>query len=305
MDKFNAMNLDNTIKQEVRDFYDQVGWQEVSEGIYQNARYEDLRPVSREYIHRCHMRVTKHLKSKGNLLLDAGSGPIQYPEYLTYSENYNYRVCADISIQALIEARKRIGNHGLFVVSDIAALPFKSSVFDGVVSLHTIHHLHVNEHSKAYNELYRVVKDNCKLVVVNGWQKPFLGEILKQIRVFTLRIQGFVRHRLLRRPPDWENPNPIEATPRECVVKSTFVQKNQPKWLLNEIGSQLPTEIFVWRSISVKDMRVFIHPGWGGRGILRALFWLEECFPRWFGENGYYPLVVIIKQINWSSDELE
>ena len=42
-------------------FYDQVGWQQVSEGQYQNARYEDLRPVSREYIHRCHLRVNRHL----------------------------------------------------------------------------------------------------------------------------------------------------------------------------------------------------------------------------------------------------
>jgi hypothetical protein len=33
------------IKRRVREFYDQVGWQEVGEGIYQNARYEDLRPV--------------------------------------------------------------------------------------------------------------------------------------------------------------------------------------------------------------------------------------------------------------------
>ena len=53
---------DDNIKQQVREFYDQVGWQEVSEGLYQNARYEDLRPVSREYIHQCHLRVNRHLQ---------------------------------------------------------------------------------------------------------------------------------------------------------------------------------------------------------------------------------------------------
>ena len=51
------------VKQQVRQFYDQVGWQEVSEGTYQNAHYEDLRPVAREYIHRCHLRVKRHLKA--------------------------------------------------------------------------------------------------------------------------------------------------------------------------------------------------------------------------------------------------
>jgi len=89
---------DENIKQNVREFYDQVGWQQVSEGVYQNARYEDLRPVSREYIHQCHLRVNRYLQSDGKYLLDAGSGPIQYPEYLTYSDGYQYRVCADISI---------------------------------------------------------------------------------------------------------------------------------------------------------------------------------------------------------------
>jgi len=289
------MNTDRQIKQEVREFYDQVGWQEVSDGFYQNARYEDLRTVSKEYIHRCHMRVVKHLKSNGHLLLDAGSGPIQYPEYLSYSREYDFRVCADISIQALLEARKRIGDHGLFVVSDVAALPFASNVFDGVVSLHTIHHLHIDEHAKAYQELFRVVKAGCKVVVVNGWHKPPLGELLKKLRKFTLRVQGFLTYRLLKRQSQRESINPIAALQNEDEVKSTFVQKNRPEWFKNKIGSQLPVEILVWRSISVKDMRTFIHPGWGGRGILRLLFWLEECFPHWFGEKGHYPLVVIRK----------
>src|SRR5574341_1011961 len=74
------------IKQQVKAFYDQVGWQEVGEGVYQNARYEDLRPVARDYIHRCHLRLLRHLKPAGRYLLDAGCGPIQYPEYLEYSQ---------------------------------------------------------------------------------------------------------------------------------------------------------------------------------------------------------------------------
>jgi ubiquinone/menaquinone biosynthesis C-methylase UbiE len=287
--------METKIKQEVREFYNQIGWQEVSEGVYQNARYEDLRPVSREYIHRCHMRVAKYLKPTGHLLLDAGSGPIQYPEYLTYSEGYDFRVCADISIQALFEARKRIGDHGLFVVSDIAALPFDSRVFDGAVSLHTIHHLPIYEHFEAYNELYRVIKDDSKGVVVNGWHQPLMGEILKKLRKIILRIQGFVLHRVLGRPPRQGVVNAIGPLPVKSSVKGTFVQKNHPGWFKQEIGSQMPLEILVWRSISVKDMRAFIHPGWGGRVILRTLFWLEERFPHWFGENGYYPLIVINK----------
>src|SRR5512133_2084353 len=132
--------MENT-KQQVREFYDQIGWSQAGDGLYQNARYEDLRPVSREYIHRCHLRVNNHLQASGDLLLDAGSGPVQYPEYLTYSQNYKFRVCLDISILALKEARNRLGEHGLFVVADVANLPFKPESFDGLVSLHTLQHL--------------------------------------------------------------------------------------------------------------------------------------------------------------------
>ena len=69
------------VKQRVRQFYDRVGWQTVADGTYQNARYEDLRPVAQEYIHRCHLRVKRFLKPSGKYLLDAGSGPVQYAEY--------------------------------------------------------------------------------------------------------------------------------------------------------------------------------------------------------------------------------
>ncbi|MCJ7702665.1 MAG: class I SAM-dependent methyltransferase [Anaerolineales bacterium] len=283
------------IKLQVREFYNQVGWHQVSDGIYQNARYEDLRPVAREYIHRCHMRVCQHLAAEGRYLLDAGSGPIQYPEYLEYSKGYEYRVCADISILALKEARKRIGDHGLYVVADIANLPFASGVFEGVVSLHTVHHLPLGEHIRAYNELFRLVKTGRTAVVVNGWHKPPLGETLRKLRKFTLRVQGFISHRLLRRKPQREMINPIGSKQKGDAVKSTFVEKNSPAWFKNKIGSQLPLEIRVWRSVSVKDMRTFVHEGWGGRGILRSLYWLEDRFPGWFGRNGQYPLVVIYK----------
>jgi len=286
---------DETIKQSVREFYDQVGWQEVSEGVYQNARYEDLRPVSQEYLHKCHLRVNRHLSPQGKYLLDAGSGPIQYPEYLTYSEGYQYRVCADISIQALTEARKRVGEHGLMVVADIANLPFAPEVFDGVVSLHTIHHLPLAEHPKAYHELFRVTKSECTAVVVNGWHKPPLGVFLDRLRKFTLRVRGFINRRILRRKVQVSEGNLAQDAQTDEDAKSTFVEKNTATWLKSNVGTQMLLEIRVWRSVSVKVLRTFIHPKWGGRGILRFLFWLEDRFPHWFGENGQYPLVIIRK----------
>ena len=275
------MRVDNT-KQQVREFYDQIGWSQAGDGLYQNARYEDLRPVSRDYIYQCHMRVKRHLAPKGDILLDAGSGPVQWPEYLTYSENYRYRLCADISITALKEARTRLGDKGLFVVADIADLPFKPDVFDGIVSMHTIHHLPLNEHKRAYLELHRVLRIGKCAVIVNGWHNPLLMRIAEPFIGLARRLSG----RSAKKKKDWTS---------EEDQAGTFVEKMTPRWLKNELNGTLRFEIFPWRSLSPRFMRWFVRPQFGGKAYLRLVYWLEERFPRFFGENGQYPLIVIKK----------
>ncbi len=288
------------VKKEVRQFYDQVGWSLVGDDLYQNARYEDLRPVSSDYIHRCHQRVKRHLAPVGRYLLDAGSGPIQYPEYLEYSNGYQYRVCADISITALKEARKRIGDHGLFVVSDIANLPFKSEVFDGIVSLHTIHHLPEDEHEQAYAGIHRTLAAGKTAVVVNGWpSSQFMARFEPLIRLSN-RIRSLARRLNFRREasnqPRADQPKKKRARPSEdAQPKGTFTNRHDVAWIKNVIGARMPVEILVWRSASVRFMRAVIFPWLGGRLWLRLLYRLEERNPHYYGENGQYPLIVIRK----------
>lgn len=273
--------MENT-KQQVREFYDQIGWSQVGEGLYQNARYEDLRPVSREYIHKCHMRVKRHLAPTGGILLDAGSGPVQWPEYLSYSEGYRYRLCADISITALREARGRLGESGLFVVADVANLPFAPEAFDGVVSMHTIHHLPLGEHRSAYLELNRVLKDGRSAVVVNGWHNPLLMRAAEPF----IGLARFFSGRTAKKKKDWR---------READEAGTHVEKMTPRWLKRELKGALKFEVLPWRSLSPRFMRWFIRPQLGGRTLLRLVYWLEERFPQFFGEHGQYPLIVIRK----------
>ncbi len=282
------------IKQQVRDFYNQVGWKEVGEGVYQNARYEDLRPVSREYIHRCHLRVLRHLKPAGRFLLDAGSGPIQYPEYLEYSRSYRRRVCADISLLALQEARKRIGAHGLFVVADIANLPFKPGSFDGIVSLHTIHHLPLEEHTRAYTELYRTLAPGSTAVVVNGWDTSILDTVQKVLVRGAERLYGWKLRRAGMTAPARPVIEACQAA-GSLAPKGTFVRKHNASWLKKNVGVQIPLRIWVWRSVDVHFLRTCVHESWRGRELLRLLFWLEDRFPHFLGENGQYPLIVLRK----------
>ncbi len=272
------------IKQEVREFYDAVGWSQVGEGLYQNARYEDLRPVAREYIHNCHLRVLRHLPARGQYLLDAGCGPIQYPEYLEYSKGYQKRVCADISITALKEARARIGDHGLFVVADIAHLPFKAEAFDGLVTLHTIHHLPPQDHVPAYLGLHRVLAAGGRGVVVNGWGQPLLGRILEA----PIRVRKWLRARKRQQQG--------EDLPRRLAENTgTHIEKYNAGWLLRKLRPHMDVEIRVWRSVSVAVLRLYIHAHLGGRALLKGLYWLEERLPALLGRIGQYPLLVIKK----------
>lgn len=270
------------IKRQVREFYDRVGWKEISDGLYQNARYEDLRPVSQEYIHRCHLRVGRHLSPSGHLFLDAGSGPIQYPEYIEYSKGYEKRICADISINALRSARERIGGTGAFVVSDVSRLPFCSNAFDAVVSLHTVHHLPSDQHLQAYRELHRVLSPNHSAVIVNGWDHSNLN-------LFFHRIKAWLKGRKGVGPVNGTMPEEIE------LGKGTFVNKQDARGLKRVLRGKMSFQILVWRSADTNVLRFFIREEWFGRFWLRVLYRLEEIFPRFFGEKGLYPLVVISK----------
>lgn len=279
---------ENSTKRDVRHFYDQIGWQKVSEGTYQNAQYEDLRVVSQIYVHKCHLRVNRHLKAIGKFLLDAGSGPIQYPEYLTYSEGYQYRVCLDISVVALVEARNRIGSkHGMFVVADVAQLPFKDDVFDGIVSLHTLHHLTAEEYVPAYYDLKRVLVGGSIAVIVNGWSNSGF------VRFF--RKPMLLMERIMSKKEEQGQTKGKKSNRTTEKPQGTHVHKLDAAGLRTQLGVDFPINIHVWRSVSVRFLRAMIHPLLLGRFWLWILYGLEELFPGFFGERGQYPLITFSK----------
>jgi hypothetical protein len=88
---------------------------------------------------------------------------------------------------------------------------------------------------------------------------------------------------------------PMDAEPDSNTPQGTFIRKDNAAWLKSQVGSQIPIEIWVWRSAGVRFLRTFFHDGKGGRLWLRVLYWLEERFPHFFGEKGQYPLIVMKK----------
>lgn len=282
-------------KQKVRKFYDAIGWSMEDSGYYQNARYEDLRPVSAEYIHNCHMRITPYFEKGGRYIMDVGCGPIQYPEYLTYSEHFERRVCADISITALREARKRIGSKGFFVVCDAANLPFKAESMDAMVSLHTFHHLDLEDQKKAWQETWRVLKPGTTAVVVNGWTESRMMQKWQGRVEAAEKVGHFVAK--LRGKEAWK----VEKTAKTQSKQDTgtFVKKMDADWIRKELsdlgGGNVRFDIRCWRSVSVRWLRALIHPPYG-KAALRRLFAKEEKNSNYYGEYGQYPMIIMNKQ---------
>jgi ubiquinone/menaquinone biosynthesis C-methylase UbiE/uncharacterized protein YbaR (Trm112 family) len=265
------------IKHEVQQFYDQLGWKKEEEVFSDAAIFEDLREVARQYRHDCHMRVAKYLPSSGDYLLDVASGPVQYDEYLKYSEQYRYRVCVDLSFLALVEARRRLGDKGIYVLGDVTNLPFSDDSFDGVVSLHTIYHVPALQQEKSFNEIYRVLAPGGDAVVVYSWGRH---SMLMLATVLPILAWRHLRRRFRHLRPGSR--------------KELYAHQHGYRWFANRRWP-FSHKLRSWRSVGVDFTKLYIHDWLFGRRILAAIFRLEDRWPRLFGIIGQYPMVVIEK----------
>jgi SAM-dependent methyltransferase len=275
--------------QRVRKFYDEIGWKKSGQLEFQNAQFEDLRPVSSQYIHLCHLRVNRFLNQSGQYFLDIGSGPVQYPEYLTYSAGYQFRVCLDISLRALEQAREKLKGHGLYVLADAAHLPFTSNIFEGAVSLHTFHHLDMDNHLEAYREVNRLLKKGGCAVAVNGWKASPLMKRFDHLMALAERF-------LQKKDLPHQDKSIVKSANSVQKPARTFVEEFNAPLLKSWLAGQVPLQVRVWRSVNVRFLRALIHPWLGGRYWLKLIYWLEERFPYYLGENGAYPMVIVEKK---------
>jgi SAM-dependent methyltransferase len=252
---------------EVRDFYENEGWQAADAGdVYADAQlWEDLRPCAADYVSACRRKVLEFLPSSGERILDAGSGPIQYPEYLEYSRGFAKRVCVDLSERALAEARAKLGDRGEYVRASLLELPFPAGCFDAAVSLHTIYHIDRERQESAVRELIRVLKPGASAVVVYA-NPDRLAARLK-------RLAGRSRS-----PESW----PIY-----------FFAHSLSWW--KRFSGEATVEIVPWRSLNANESRRLVPDNALGSGILRAVLAFERTAPGWATWAGCYPMIVLTK----------
>jgi len=270
-------------KQNVQEFYDRIGWSRGENNAFIDAdKYEDLRPVASEYVSRCRLRINRHLSHGGEYLLDVASGPIQFPEYLTYSEKFHFRICVDLSFTALVEARKKLGDRGIYLLADITNLPLRTGSVDAAISLHTIYHVPEREQPLAFCELHRVIKPDSTAVVIYSWGAR---SILMNTLLFPLVLLRAAR-RVGRR---------AFAVMGRASASKLYAHMHSPEWF-ERYAWGFELELLGWRLLSHHCSKVYAHRFLLGRRLLKAALWCEDRFPRFAGRVGQYPLVVIRKR---------
>lgn len=175
----------SAIKRGVRRWYDEFGWKRDATGNYNDtALFSQLgRTPYGFYEAASHLSILDRFL-EGGVLLDAASGAIPNPEYLSYSWFYKYRVCVDFSLLALQEAQSKLGETGLFVLADVGQLPFLDGVFDGVISAYTVQHIPASAQQRTVSELLRVLKPGRRLCIITSivTRSSMRGKFIRLLR---------------------------------------------------------------------------------------------------------------------------
>lgn len=272
-----GISMTNKAEAIVSSFYDGIGWK-ITNGVTEDAnRWEDLREVARDYVSKCRLRVLRHIPSYGDYILDMASGPIQYPEYLKFSENFNKRYCVDLSALALLEAQTKMGNHGVFLEGSFLDINLQENLFDCSISLHTIYHFDEDLQEKAVRKSLYLTKAGQPVIIV--YSNPFTlaslsVKVIKQFKKF------------------WSGKSPHLV--KQYDSELYFYCHSNDWWdRFNDIAI---VKIYPWRSFAANFTKLLIPNNWIGKKMFDMIFFLEERFPLIAVKYFQYPMIVLIKR---------
>lgn len=275
----------NKAEEKVSKFYNNVGWETDAEITEDAKRFEDLRQSAEEYTSKCRLRVLRHIPETGENILDMASGPIQYKEYLEYSRNFKKRYCVDLSSQALQDAKKKIGDHGIFLKGSFFDIPLKENFFDCSISLHTIYHIDKDKQEEAVRKLINVTKPGQPIIIV--YSNP--SKVFKWGgRLITL---PFI---LLRKANELLNKMNQKKLKKEDL--DLYFYTHPIKWWnrFNDVASNI--KIMPWKSLTSDIQKSLIPNNKVGKKIFDMIFNLEERFPSFFVKYFCYSMIIITKR---------
>ncbi len=274
-------------KKRVFDYYNEVNYKiKNSFKIYDDShKWVDFREVSSKYMRASFKRASKFYPQTGKYFLDIASGPIGLEEYMTLCDGYEYRVCVDISINALIQAKinmEKAGKKGIYICGDITNIPIQDNSVDTVISQHTLYHIPRNDQKIAVNEMYRVARENSKIVIIYSW---FYHSWFMNLSLNIIQLYRILRH--------------FAGKMYVCLFPSKprlYFYAHSPAWFKKSFKFSNDIEFFCWRSTNKYFMNLYIHKWLFGERILNWLINLEEKRSKFMSTFGEYSAIVITKK---------
>jgi ubiquinone/menaquinone biosynthesis C-methylase UbiE len=274
-------------KQRVFDYYNEVDYKvKDSLKIYaDSSKWVDFREVSSKYVKNSFTKASRLYPKQGEYLLDIASGPIGLQEYVSLSEGYTYRICVDISINALIQAKiniEKAGKKGIYICGDITNIPIQDNSVDTVLSQHTLYHIPKNDQKTAVEEMYRVAKPEAKIVIIYCWfyHSWFMNLSLNIVQIYRI-LRHFAGKTYVRF---------VKSKPR------LYFYPHSPKWFRKTFSFGKDIEYFCWRSTNKYFLNLYIHKWLFGKKILDKLSQIEDKRSKFMSKFGEYPAIVITKQ---------
>ena len=283
-------------KRIVKNFYEGFGWEQTDAGIYKDtAAFVDVRPVMEPYHKRSMRRLARHFRKGGRLFLDAGCGALASEDYVSVGSGHEQRVCVDISLKALREARKTLGDGAWAVAADISALPFPDNTFDGVLCAHVLYHLPPEEQLPTMGELYRVLNQNGTGVLVFTWASCLFTRAAVRFnpRIILPRIPGLrCLWRALLKPKAGHVAPDAPALPPQPAL---YFQPQPYSWYRDSVAPTVPVSLSCWQAVSLPFSQAFVLDRFTGTFILLLVSWIERLFPALLGRIGAYPVFLLRK----------
>jgi len=274
--------MNDNAEESISNFYNTVGWETEGEITEDAKRWEDLRAHAKEYVSKCRLRVLRHIPDNGLNILDMASGPIQYKEYLEYSNNFEKRYCVDLSSKALESAKRKIGDRGVFLHGSFFDLDMEENFFDCAISLHTIYHMDKDKQEEAVRKLVYVTKPGKPVIIVYLNPNTF-ESFLKSL--LSVRLRRSIKRLLLK--SEKEN---------EQLEEVNIYNYQHPLEWWNKFSDIAEVKILPWRSFLSETQKMLIPNNKIGSKMFDVLFNLEERFPNFFVKYFQYPMIILTKK---------
>ncbi len=259
----------------VQEFYEEFGWTHVGNDTNDALLNENLSEVASIYTRKVRLRVKENIGA-GFTILDVGSGPIQYEEYLAYSDNFQKRICVDLSKRALVEAERKLGSRGVYLQGDYLQMTeLHARLLDGATLVNVLYHVEKDLQEVMVNTILGSLNRGARLVVVysNPWS---FSSIMTRSALFVKR--NVAKH--LRRSAE-ASKNPIY-----------FYRHNVNFW--NRFNNVANVHLKAWRSFDPSIEKVIFREKLFGKYLLEILFKLEGF--KFWARIAEYQLIVLEKK---------